>query len=235
MAIEGRGIISTDKHWLNRPETAWSNTYEFTVNGGGTITPATAKLVLADLVTAERLIHLDVVRYTGARMANYVPKVVYPIPDGQEPPYDPTNTIPYITSVSGGRAVPFGDGVEPKDVILWVNRAGDYGRVGTLEFRGVLPDSFVLDNDGDWTLTEPVQMQTLITAFAAALAVIEEQHGIKFVLMGEPQLTATYVMVGKKKIKTTATYGETYVIELNEYKVRGVRADSPKMRWHNRA
>jgi hypothetical protein len=235
MTIEARGIISTDKHWLNRPETAWSNTYEFTIALGGTMNPETAKLIMAALVLAERQLHLDVVQFTGARMANYVPKTVYPVPDEQEPPYDPTNTIPYLTSAVGSRDVPLGDGVEPKDVIWWVSRAGAYGRVGTLEIRGALPDGYVLDDDGDWTLTEPTVMETLLTAFAASLLAIEETYGIKFVLLGEPQISATYTMVGKKKIKTSAVYGNTYEIEVTSYSSRGVRPDRSRNKWFNRA
>lgn len=234
MAIGSKAIISTDKHWINRPETAWSNTYEIRTTEGEAITDEQAKLILAALVAAERLMHLAPVHFSGARMAKYVAKTIYPVPDENEPPYDPTNTVPYITDAYGARGVPGGDGVMPKDVIWWMNRAGSHGRVGTLEFRGCLPDGDVLDTDGDWTLVDPAIYADLATDFAAALLAIEVTYNVEFVLMGEPLVAATYVMVGKKKIMTTGVYGDTYEIPIKEYKSRGVRSDRAKKRWYNR-
>lgn len=233
MAITDKAIISTDKHWEGRSAEGWSNTYELDFIGG--FPGATlAKEILEALVEAERFLHIDVVRYSGARMARYVAKTVYPVPDEDEPPYDPTNTIPYITNATGTRAIPAFDGVEPKDIILWVNRAGDYGIPGTIEFRGCLFDSQVQDTDGDWSLIDPLPMETLVTGFRAAMLAIEANYDCKFSLMGEPQTSATYQMVGKKKIKLTATYGPTYVIPITSMSVRGVRPDKATKRWYNR-
>lgn len=234
MGIDERGIISTDKHWLNRPETAWSNTYEFTAYTNGSVSPAQAAEILAALVLAERFMHLDVVQYTGARMARYVPKTVYPVPDSEEPPYDPTNTIPYITNATGSRTIPGFDGVEPKDTILWISRSGGYGRVGTWEGRGCLLDSELQDTDGDYTLVNRAAFETRLETFAASLVAIEQTYDIKFSLMGEPQISATYIMVGAKKIKTAATYGATYEIPISDWSVRGARADRAKKKWYNR-
>lgn len=233
MAIEQDVIISTDKHWLNRPETAWSNTYEG-IWSGGYPGAETARDLLSDLVIAESFIHLDVVKFSGARMAKYTPKTLYPMPDEQEPPYDPENTVPYITNATGVRAVGLPGTVMPKDTILWVNRAGHYGRVGTWEGRGVLRDDQVEDADGDYTLVGPEQLETIIEAFYAALLVMENKYAFKFMLMGEPLVSATYTMVGKKKIMTTGVYGPTYYIPIQAWTVRGARADHAKKKWYNR-
>lgn len=234
MAIGELAIISTDKHWLNRPETAWSNTYEVRWLNDGFPGGAVAKEMMRELLTAERFLHVSTVQFTGARMANYVPKTVYPVPNDQEPPYDPTNTIPLIWSNVGARTIPGGDGVEPKNTIWWVNRAGNFGRVGTWEGRGCLWDSQVLDIDGDYTLIDPEQMETLLEGFAAALLVIEEKYGCEFVLAGEPLISATYYEIGRKKYMLTGEYGDTYIIPIVEWAQRGVRSDRAKKKWYNR-
>lgn len=232
MAIGEYAVLTIDKQWAGRPETKWSNTYEFR-SLTGVWNPDSTRTMMANFATAEKLLHLNLVEFTQARLSRYKPLTTVPAPDGGiTVPYDPEDMIPLALDGTGALD-PQGEHVEPKDVILWIRRDTDYGRIGGLEYRGCLLDSDVGSASGGWELVDPAVFEARVALLSPALGAAAAVNDAQLVMIGQPTVSTTKVVVGKRKITTSRSFGDIYTTIVKGFKLDGVRPDKSNHKFFN--